>query len=343
VTARDDDFGDALDLGRTDAPDRWFDRFVFEAHPVDAVSPTLHIGFGAYPARGVADGFVLAVTDAEQRNHRFSGRLADALDGSLGAFSWRTVEPMRQWHAAHDETASGVAFDLTWTARTPAWHGTVTVGDPAATTTAFDHLFQSGTYTGWIAIDGERRSVDGWIGARDRSRGVRTLRGGQGLHLWVLAHFPDRTIGALLVEDRSGGRILLEGAVLTTDGDVVPIVDARHDLSFDALLDLDAARLVVTAADGTEYRIAADTSARGGWMAGGGYGGHHGVDRGGAWSEDDVYPLDGSVGPATLDTALTDRTTRFLMERNGEQQVPGIGVLEFARTRSPRYTYRPTI
>jgi hypothetical protein len=37
------------------------------------------------------------------------------------------------------------------------------------------------------------------------------MSGGQGLHTWYQAQFPDRSIGFLLVENRAGGRLLLEG------------------------------------------------------------------------------------------------------------------------------------
>jgi hypothetical protein len=46
----------------------------------------------------------------------------------------------------------------------------------------------------------------------------------------------------------------------------------------------------------------------------------------------------------TLDSALTDRTTLFTLDDgSGAGPVPGTGIFEFARTRSPRYTYRPTL
>jgi hypothetical protein len=309
-----------------------------------------------HPVRGVVDGLCLTVLPDEQRNHRWSTELSevaslgDGAGGFVAAFVWQTLEPMRSWRIAQEPTASGVAFDLTWTARTAPWTGTVEVDNPGGTPTAFDHLFQSGTYDGWIEIDGERITVDGWVGARDRSRGVRTMRGGQGLHLWVLGHFADATIGAMLVEDRKGGRILVEGGVLAADGTgaVDQIVDVRHDLAFDELLDLDHARLVVTTESGAAYSIDANTSARGGYMAGGGYGDHHGERHGRGHVEDDVYPLDGTVGPRTLDSALTDRTTLFTrrggpggVDGDGEP-VHGVGIFEFARTRSASYDYRPT-
>jgi hypothetical protein len=73
-------------------------------------------------------------------------------------------------------------------------------------------------------------------------------------------------------------------------------------------------------------------------MAGGGYGGHHGKRVGVDHVEHDGYPLDGSVSPLTLDSALVDRLATFTWGN-----VCGSGIFEFARTRSRSYTYAPTL
>jgi hypothetical protein len=73
-------------------------------------------------------------------------------------------------------------------------------------------------------------------------------------------------------------------------------------------------------------------------MSGGGYGGQHGRPMGRGHLEHDVYPLDGSVSPRVLDSALTDRLTAFTWDGTH-----GSGILEFALTRSPSYTYQRTL
>jgi hypothetical protein len=122
------------------------------------------------------------------------------------------------------------------------------------------------------------------------------------------------------------------------DGRLDPITDVTHDLDFDSQLDLRRGRVKVTTAGGTSYVIDADASAGGGYMAGAGYGGHHGKPLGRDHLEHDVYPLDGTVSPRTLDSSLTDRLASFTWEGH-----PGIGIFEFARTRSRSYTYQPTL
>lgn len=333
-----DDFGDVLVAGPSPGmSERFFDRFVFNVHP-DGVTPALVFGAGLHPRQDVVDGFVVATTGGEQRNLRVSTRLSSTEPGTVGPFSWHVVEPMRTWHLTLDDNPSGTTFDLTWRARAPAWSGEVTVRNGNSPATSFEHLFQSGRYTGSLSIDGSRTDVTGWWGQRDRSRGVRTMAGGHGLHLWVQAQLPTCSVGFLSVEDRQQRRLLLEGAVMHEDGRLDPVASIRHDLSFDAALDLRGGRLEVTTATGASYVLDCDASARGGYLAGGGYGAKRGTDLGLDHVEHDRYPLDGTVGPPTLDSALVDRATRFTC--SGET---GYGILEFAHSRSRGYAYRPTL
>jgi hypothetical protein len=336
-----EEFHDELVTSRdTGSSEHFFDRFVVNAHPTDATAPSIIVGCGLHPVRGTADGFAILVTASEQRNARFSTELADTDWSSCGPLSWSVVEPHTTWQLSLARNPTGMTFDLTWRGRTPYWWGTVAVDNPSGGVTSFDHLFQSGLVEGSITIDGTTTDVTGWYSQRDRSRGVRTLAGGQGLHVWFQAQFPDRSIGFLLVERRDGSRILLEGAVMHADasgGQLDDIVDVAHDLVFDEALDLRAGVVTVATASGRIYRIDADAGAGGGFMAGGGYGGHHGAAKGVDHAEGEVYPLDGSVTPRTLNSSLTDRLAAF-----GCDGVRGSGIFEFALSRSPSYFYRPT-
>jgi hypothetical protein len=334
-----DTFGDDLVASPTAAmPEGHFDRFVFNLHPAASTTPSIVLGLGAYPVRDVVDGFVVATIGDTQRNLRFSSEISGTDGHSAGPFTFSVPEPMNRWRLTLDDNPTGVVLDLTWTARAPAWTGGVQVTNADGSATSFDHLFQSGRYAGTLTVDGVESDVEGWWGQRDRSRGVRTMAGGQGLHLWVQAQLPTASVGFLLVEGRSGERLLLEGALMHEDGRLDEIIAVRHDLLFDDGLDLRSGVLEVTTAGGVRYLLDCDASARGGYMSGGGYGGHHGRRLGRDHVEHDAYPLDGSVGPRTLDSALVDRATRFRCA--GEA---GFGILEFARSRSAAYTYLPTL
>lgn len=321
-----------------DLPDRFFDRFVFNMHAKDRASPSVLLGLGIHPPKNTVDGFAILVTDTEQRNVRFSTELSATDGSSAGPLSWRVLEPMKSWQLALGSNRSGLEFDVTWRARTPAWIGNVDVSNDDGTSTSFEHLFQSGYFSGALSIDGHQELVDGWYGQRDRSRGVRTMSGGQGLHIWYQAQFPDRSIGFLLVETRQHETMLLEGAVMHESGELDSIVNVKHDLEFSDELDLKSGTVEVETENGTNYVVDTDASAGGGYMAGAGYGGHHGEQMGRDHVEYDVYPLDGSVSPRALDSALTDRLAAF--DWNG---TPGRGIFEFALTRSRSYSYQPTL
>lgn len=339
-----------VEPGTTGLHERFFDRFVFNLHPRSGEPISVLLGFGMYPAKNTVDGFVVFVDGTEQRNLRFSTELSATEGDGGGPFRFEVLSPNETWRLALGPNPIGVEFDVTWHARTPAWFGEVAVTNTGSASTAFDHLFQSGFYKGTLTIDGETRSVDGWDGQRDRSRGVRTMSGGQGLHIWYQAQFEDRSVGFLLVETRDHTRLLLEGAVMHQDGELDTISDIRHDLVFDDNLDLRSGVVEVFTAAGRRYEISTDASAGGGYMAGAGYGGHHGTPAGIDHIEYDVYPLDGSVTQKTLDSALTDRLADFQLtlmagpdeERSRLRQTPGRGIFEFALTRSSSYEYRAT-
>ena len=332
-----DAFHDELVAPETpDLPERFFDRFVFNVHPTDATAPSILFGLGIYPPKDTVDGFVILVTESEQRNVRFSTELSATDGASAGPFSFQVVEPMKTWHVAVGPNPTGLEFDLRWRARAPAWFGEVGVKEGDTVTAAFDHLFQSGYYDGTLSIDGVTQQIEGWYGQRDRSRGVRTMSGGQGLHIWYQAQFEDRSVGFLLVETRDHERRLLEGAVMHVDGTLDTITDVGHDLEFDDQLDLVGGRVKVSTESGATYLIDTDARAGGGYMAGAGYGGHHGKRAGRDHIEHDVYPLNGTVSPRTVDTSLTDRLASFTCDGK-----PGLGIFEFALTRSPSYRYEP--
>jgi hypothetical protein len=333
-----DTFHDALTPpGATGLPPRFFDRFLFNLH-ADASSPSVIVGLGVYPAADVVDGYAIAVTGSVQRNLRFSTELSATDGSSAGPLSWQMVEPLRTWRLRLGPNPAGLELDLTWRARTAAWSGGVAVTNADGGTSSFAHLFQSGRYEGTLCLDGQERRVDGWYGQRDRSRGVRSMAGGQGLHVWFQAQFPDRCVGFLLAETRQNEPVLLEGAVMHESGQLDAVTAVRHRLVFDDGLDLAAGDVEVSTESGALYRIAADASTRGGYMAGGGYDGRHGRRLGRDHVECDAYPLDGTVSPRTLGTALTDRLTAFTWDG-----VAGHGIFEFAVTRSPSYAYRPTL
>lgn len=320
--------GDALLTERAEAPG--FDRFYFNLHAPVVPSPIAVItGVGVYPPKGLVDGYVCTLVDGEQRNLRFSQGL-----GEDGPLRWATVEPGRRWHLALAPNDSGVELDVEWTARAPLH----VVDEYRAGESVYDHAFQSGRYTGTLTVDGRSIDVGGWLGQRDRSRGFRQVRDRLGLHLWLQAQLPGESVGVLYNEDRAGNAAHCDGAVMGEDGTHDRIVGVRHDLTFDDGLELQRGSAVLELASGAVRELTLESTGRGLYMDGAGYGSFHGTDHGGPVVEQERWPLDGSRTPRTLGFPITDAFCAFTCDG-----VAGSGVTEYALTRSTSYAYRATL
>ncbi|MBB6376928.1 hypothetical protein BKA01_004186 [Pseudonocardia eucalypti] len=334
--------GDAL---VTEAPAEaapgWFDRFYFNAHR-GSEPPYLMVGAGVYPDKQLADGYVVVVTEHEQINLRVSTKAGQA--GRIGPLSWEAVEPLRTWRVRLADNPSGLACDLTWTARTEPWLcRPVRLDGRDGESMSFDHAFQSGHHRGWLEVDGVRTEVAGWTGQRDRSRGRRPLTARQGLHLWVQAQLAEASIAFLFDLDRDNRPTLLDGAVLGTDGGQDPLVEVGHRLEFADTLDCLGGTLALRTRSGRRLELRVDpTRARGGFLAGAGYGGFHGHDHGRDLVEHDRWDLrDPELVPRKIGYPLTDRLARFEAVEDGRTE-EGAGIFEFAHSRSPAYRYRPS-
>lgn len=321
----------------------WFDRFYTNVHS-GSRSPLFMIGAGVYPAEGRADGYAMAVTTSEQVNLR----VADMVSGraqptAVGPLSWETLEPLRRWRVRLADNPSGIACDLLWTARTSAWEcAPIVLDDGLGDVRTFDHAFQSGFHEGWIEIDGVRTEVSGWTGQRDRSRGKRHITARQGVHVWVQGQFAEDSVAFLLDLGRDNEATLLDGAVLEAGGTTDRIVAVEHELTFTESLECTGGRFGVGTESGRGFDLLVDaTTTAGGFLEGAGYGRFHGAGHGPGHLEHDRWALDDpNRAPRNLHYPLTDRLSAYTRAEAGENE-QGSGVLEFAHSRSPHYTYVP--
>ncbi|MBK1787292.1 hypothetical protein [Prauserella cavernicola] len=320
----------------------WFDRFYVNVH-AGPVAPMFMIGAGVYPAESLVDGYAVAVTAKEQINLRVSDVVTGStLPGAVGPLSWEVVEPAVRWRVRVAENPSGIACDLTWTARTAPWGCDEIVLSDGNEVRTFDHSFQSGHHEGWVEVDGVRTEIAGWTGQHDRSRGRRHATAGQGLHLWVQGQFAADSVAFMLDLDRDNVHTLLDGAVLAADGSTDRIVAVEHELSFDDDLETPGGRLGLTTESGRAFELLVDSAAtRGGFLEGAGYGRFHGKPQGSGHVEHDRWDLlDPANIPRNLGYPLTDRLSGFTRVEGGTSE-QGAGIFEFAHSRSPRYRYRP--
>ena len=96
------------------------------------------------------------------------------------------------------------------------------------------HMLQSGTYNGTYTVGGTTREVDGWVGQRDHSWGVRD-HGRCPMWMWLQVQLEDGFLGVWHWELANGTRIYTDGCWAGTDmSDPVPVVDFHHDLAWTA-------------------------------------------------------------------------------------------------------------
>ncbi len=211
-----------------------YDRFFFCGYPTGAQFGEVYfaVAFGQYPGRNVMDGAFSLLRGGLQRNVRGSRLLGhDRLDLHAGPLTIEIVAPLRQLRVRVDAPEAGIAADLLFTSRGPAFeepHYRFAAGH----LTAFDitRLTQNGTWTGWIDVDGARIEVDPslWRGTRDRSWGIRGVGNREpnpapdGLPafywLWAPLNFDDRNVLFDVNETPTGTR-WHENAQLAPVGD----------------------------------------------------------------------------------------------------------------------------
>jgi hypothetical protein len=345
LTATDDLLVPALPTGAPqDGDPPWFDRFYYNLHPSGFVDDNTFMVFGAgsYPAREVVDGYVCVAVGTEQRNLRFSDKTGGSRPDGVGPLAWEILEPLRSWRLRLAENPTGVEFDLVWEARTPAWAvDPIRVNGEDGFGTDFEHFFQSGRYRGTWSLDGRAVDVDGWVGHRDRSRGLRRTRDRLGFHIWIAGQFDDACVALNFNVDRNGRTSHCDGAVLGEDGTTQEIVDALHDLTLDQQNELEHGTLRLHLSDGSSLDVDFAGMGRGIYMSGGGYGGWQGADRGPNYAEHEVWPLDGSVQLSGMPLALTDKACRFT--RHNDVGGEAAGLVELAVSRSSSFTYERTL
>jgi hypothetical protein len=154
----------------------FYDRCYLNAH--DRTGDVFLVtGLGVYPNLGVIDAYATVRRGERQWAVRCSDALGpDRLEQRVGPYRIEVLEPLRRLRAVCDADEHGLGFDLTWEGSFPA------ITEPrhvmrTGPRTILDacRFAQVGTWTGELRVDGAALSVDGWVGTRDRSWGIRPV------------------------------------------------------------------------------------------------------------------------------------------------------------------------
>jgi hypothetical protein len=318
----------------------WFDRFYFNVH--DRAGDFLAlIGLGLYPNVGITDGYACIGTPGVQTNIRFARRTgpAERLIREIGPFSFRIIEPLAKWSLALKDVPNGVSLDLVAEGRlAPFNFEPIGVEHNEGGHTRFAHFIQPMRYTGMITVEDRNYVVDGWLGQRDRSWGIRRTREQLGMHVWFSAQFSSGTIAFNYNETRDHRLSHCDGAYVRADGTNQRIVNVANDVDCDlgAGGRVNSGRFTLLFEDGQKMHVSVEGRNAAVQLAGAGYDGRHGTSPEGRELELERWDMTDPAVVARLPFRVINQCAQF--DREGEA---GNGVLEFGLSRSSSYGYRP--
>jgi len=221
-----------------------YDRTWFNGYAADG-SAYFGIGMAVYPLRGILD-CAFSVVERDGRQHSFFGSRRAPLertDMRVGPFRLEVVEPLRRTRVVLDDNPTGLACDLTFSARTAPiqegrqtlWQGTRRMMD----TTRFD---QFGRWSGTVRNPDGELAVDDWYGTKDRSWGVRGVgepetggapRAPGGIFfLWAPLVWDDHITHAIFFDGPRGEALVREGItapLYTNEADVPDALEGTDE------------------------------------------------------------------------------------------------------------------
>jgi hypothetical protein len=212
----------------------WRESYFFDLHRPDAAGDVIFFTMAHYPLRESLDSLQMGKVDGRA----VLGLQARPYDGDphstiVGGARVEVVRPFEELHLYADPEVCSIGLDVTYRARTQPYglrRGTMRAQDEIVWDQS--HILQSGVYTGTYTVDGVTREIDGWIGQRDHSWGIRD-HGRCPLWMWFQLQFDDGFLGVWHWELPNGARVYTDGCFAGTDGsDPVPVIDFVHEMTW---------------------------------------------------------------------------------------------------------------
>jgi hypothetical protein len=212
----------------------WRESYFFDIHEPTAAGDVVFLTLARYPSRGLMDSLQMGRIAGEPVLGRLSRPLADdPHTTAIPGVSVEVIEPFEELRLVADPKVAAIGLDLNFRARTQPYglrRGTMRAGDDVIWDQC--HILQSGVYDGTYTAAGTTRSVDGWIGQRDHSWGIRD-HGRCPLWLWFQLQFEDGFLGVWHWELANGARIYTDGCWAGADrSDPIPVVDFSHSMEW---------------------------------------------------------------------------------------------------------------
>lgn len=155
----------------------FYDRYFFNGYHPSEGGLFFAVAFGVYPQLNIADAAFSVTLDGVQTSVHASRWLGmERMDLRVGPITIEVLEPLRRLRVRVDAPEHGLHADLVFEGRSPP------IEEPRFMRRLgprafmdYTRLTQNGRWTGWVERDGQRDAVDGYVGTRDRSWGVRPV------------------------------------------------------------------------------------------------------------------------------------------------------------------------
>ncbi|HEX3917680.1 MAG TPA: hypothetical protein VHW60_10110 [Caulobacteraceae bacterium] len=202
--------GDDFPIHQTSEPiayagtDRnYYDRYFFNGYSMEDTELFFAVAFGVYPHLNIADAAFCLVDDGVQTSLHASKWLGmERMNLNVGPISIEVLEPLQKLKVTVDAPDKGLKAEIVFEGRAfPIEEPRFVRRNGPRTFMDYTRLTQNGRYTGWVERDGKRQSVDGFVGTRDRSWGIRPVgardaqdlappQPGQFFWIWSPSNFP---------------------------------------------------------------------------------------------------------------------------------------------------------
>ncbi|MCR9098045.1 MAG: hypothetical protein NXI30_27820 [bacterium] len=262
------------------------DRNVYDRCIMHALDRTGEVqvaaGLGVYPGVGVIDCYVAIREGRRLTSLRTSGSLSDdRMTQRVGPMVIDVEKALETVSFRCDDAGNGIEVDLTWQAAVPATDEPRHIMRQGETTILDAFRFvQQADVTGRVRVDDRTTTAMDWVGARDRSWGVRPVGDATspqrpfGDHAmwwcWIPLRFDDFSLMFVLEEQPDGYRTINHAIRVRPDGRVDQLGWPEVDIEY---------------APGTRYPVRARLALK---------------ERGGKALELDIEPL----GPMPLSVGL---------------------------------------
>ncbi|MGZ4712449.1 MAG: hypothetical protein ACXV9S_05740 [Acidimicrobiia bacterium] len=214
--------------------EHWRESYFFDLHAPTGDGDVVFLTMARFPARGRVDSLQMGRVDGTPVIGYLDREAGD--DALATAVPGARVEIVRPWEEVRlvaDPAVAAIGLDVTFRARTEPYglrRGTMRAGDDVVWDQC--HILQSGTYTGTYTVAGVTRPVDGWIGQRDHSWGIRD-HGRCPLWMWFQIQLDDGFLGVWHWELANGAPVYTDGCWAGADGsEPIPVVGFETDVEW---------------------------------------------------------------------------------------------------------------